>query len=387
MKKNRCQYSKRPVGLLVKAMAALLAVAALLLLLNLHTLKSSYASLSDKTLQLQEENQKLQGEVGQFQEQNQELEEELTNLSAEKLSPLTVKGTQLCNEQGEPVLLRGISSHGIAWYPEYANYRSLKTMKDYGANVFRVAMYVEQNGGYLEEPELSKKLTYSAIENSLAAGLYTIVDWHVLRDENPNRHVDKAVEVFEEIAMRYKDEPGVIYEICNEPNGDTTYEDIKTYAEQVIPVIRKHAPNAVILVGTPNFCTSLSEATAEPLDYPNIMYTYHYYAGISDCKFAISEISESLEKGVPVFISEWGMDGHEATQQHIEETKTFLDFLNQEQIGWVNWALNNKDEGYSFIRPDVNKLHGWEEDELTDTGRFVLSYMSRAGEGGAAGNP
>ena len=89
-------------------------------------------------------------------------------------------------------MLRGVSSHGIAWYPEYTNYSALKTLKDYGANVFRIAMYVEQNDGYLEEPELNKKLLFSAIENSLAADLYTIVDWHVLRDENPNRNIEES---------------------------------------------------------------------------------------------------------------------------------------------------------------------------------------------------
>ena len=163
-------------------------------------------------------------------------------------------------------MLRGVSSQQVsASYPEYTNYSALKTLKDYGANTFRIAMYVEQNDGYLEEPELNKKLLFSAIENSLAADLYTIVDWHVLRDENPNRNIEEAMDVLEEVARRYGDNPGIIYEICNEPNGDTTYEDIVCYVEQVIPIIRKHAPNSLILVGTPNFCTSLSEAIEDPI--------------------------------------------------------------------------------------------------------------------------
>lgn len=91
-------------------------------------------------------------------------------------------------------------------------------------------MYVDQSNGYLEQPELNKKLLFSAIENSLEADLYTIVDWHVLRDENPNRNIDKAISTFEEIGQRYGNNPGIIYEICNEPNGDTTYEDIANYA-------------------------------------------------------------------------------------------------------------------------------------------------------------
>lgn len=372
MRENYQVYRKRKSSFFKTVVTILLVIIVLLLSLKAYKTNVAYVAVSEEKVNLQQEIQ-IQNE------KIQTLEDEIIKLSAaSEFDRLSVKGAQLCDEQGNPVLLRGISSHGIAWYPEYANYRSLKTLKDYGANVFRIAMYVEQNDGYLEEPELNKKLMYSAIENSLAAGLYTIVDWHVLRDENPNHHVDEAILVFEEIAMRYGDHPGIIYEICNEPNGDTTYEDIKNYANQVIPVIQKYAPNAVILVGTPQFCTELSDVVEDPIDASNIMYTYHYYAGISDCKYAMEEISSALEQEMPVFVSEWGMDSHKVTKEQLEETKTFLDFLERKQIGWVNWSLSNKDEGYSFIKHTVNKLYGWEEQELTDTGLFVLQYLSKA---------
>lgn len=371
MRKNYQPYRKSEFSIFAAIRWLLLVIVLLVLLQKLYNTNAAYAIVFEKNLELEKE-------IKAQKRENQDLQEEIVKLSTETaLIRLSVKGTQLFNQQGNPIVLRGISSHGIAWYPEYTNYRSLKTWKDYGANVFRVAMYVEQNDGYLEEPELNKKLMYSAIENSLAAGLYTIVDWHVLRDEDPNRHIDEALALFEEIAAHYGDEPGIIYEICNEPNGKATYEDIKIYANQVIPVIRKYAPNAVILVGTPKFCTTLSEAIEDPIDYPNIMYTYHYYAGISDCKFAMKEISEALEQGLPVFVSEWGLDSYEVTEEHLTETKNFLDFLEQKQISWVNWSLCNKDEGYSLIGPNINRLYGWEQFELTDTGRFVLQYLSK----------
>ena len=393
MKENYQQHRNRKYILFHKTTTAILAVAVLLLTLKLYNVNGAnvYSSeemhrLQGQNDEIQERNQEIQEQNREMQEQNQEMleqthkmQEEIDALSTETaFSRLTVKGTLLYDELNNPVVLRGMSSHGIAWYPEYTNYQALRTLKDYGANVFRIAMYVDQNDGYLEEPELNKKLMYTAIENSQAAGLYTIVDWHVLRDENPNKNIEQALLVFEEIAKRYGDAPGILYEICNEPNGDTDYAEIKKYADQVIPVIRKYAPHAVILVGTPKFCTSLTGAIEDPIEYPNIMYTYHYYAGISDCQFAMEEISRGLEQGLPVFISEWGLDGYEVTEEHREETKSFLDFLEQKQISWVNWSFSNKDEGYSMIAPDSDKLYGWTQEELTDTGRFVLSYLSRA---------
>lgn len=327
------------------------------------------------------QNRDLMAEQAGLQEQNQRLEAEIQALTTKKggieeHGRLRVKGTRLYDQHGDPVALRGLSSHGIAWYPEYTNYQALETLKDYGASAFRIAMYVEQNDGYLEEPELNTKLLYSAIENSLAADLYTIVDWHVLRDEDPNHYLEEAVSELEKVAERYGNHPGILYEICNEPNGDTTYEDIAAYAARVIPAIRSHAPDALILVGTPDFCTSLSGAIEDPLPYENLLYTYHYYAGVSDCAFAVKEIGRGIRSGLPVFVSEWGLDSRGAEEEHWEETRVFLDFLEGNQIGWISWSLSNKDEGYSMIRPDCTKLHGWTQDELTDTGRFVLQYLS-----------
>lgn len=360
-------YKKHVIKVLSTIVVAVLCVALLLLVVMLQKQKEVNKTLSQDQYALQKQNDELQQEIEDLKKKKGGIEEH---------GQLSVKGTQLVNQNGNDIMLRGISSHGLAWYPEYTNYAALQTMKDYGANVFRIAMYVDQNDGYLEEPELNKKLLFSAIENSLAADLYTIVDWHVLRDEDPNRNIDKAMDVLEEVAERYGDHPGIIYEICNEPNGDTTYEDIVRYAKRVIPLIRKHAPNSIILVGTPKYCSSLSGAINDPLEYQNIMYTYHYYAGLSDCEYAMEEIERGYEAGLAIFVSEWGLDGEDDEEQLLDETCDFLDDLESKKIGWINWSLSNKDEGYSLVKPDENKLQGWKKEDLTKSGRLLLKYLS-----------
>ena len=93
-------------------------------------------------------------------------------------------------------------------------------------------------GGYVQNPDLSWKLMQAAIENTLAADMYALVDWHMLGEQNPLNNVEKAKEFFSEVSALYGKKDGIIYEICNEPNGDTTWEDIVEYANQIIPVIR-----------------------------------------------------------------------------------------------------------------------------------------------------
>jgi len=295
---------------------------------------------------------------------------------------LAVEGTSLVDRHGQPVQLRGVSSHGITWYPRYGEGPALATVRQAGANVFRIAMYTDGPGSYQDQPEQSLAATTAAADRALAADLYAIIDWHTFGEKDPNVHLDQAVDFFDRVSAAYRDQPGVIYEICNEPNGGTTWDDITRYANQIIPVIRANSPDTVILVGTPSYSTGLAEAAAGPLDFPNIMYVYHFYADLSSGEYA-GDISRALAKGVPVFVSEWGIgNDHSPDQKTVEhlldESRTFLDFLDTKSISWVSWSLSNKNEGSSLLRPDSESPNGWADKELTPYGQFVFARL-RAG--------
>lgn len=294
----------------------------------------------------------------------------------EKNGQLLVKGTNLVNEKGEIIRLKGMSSHGLMWYPEYINTRSLNTLSEYGANVVRLAMYTDQNKGYIYNKKESMKNLLQGIENALGADMYAIVDWHTLKDNNPNMHIEEAREFFDEISTRYKNEPGVIYEIFNEPNGETSWKDIKKYANTIIPIIRKNSPNAIILVGTPNYCVDINSAINDPLEYENIMYTYHLYTGTSDGGYKYL-LNDALKNNIPVFISEWGFSPEKNSGEiDLKKGIEFLAFLKKNNISWINWSLSNKDESHSFIRHDIDKLSRWDDDELTSVGKFVKDAFS-----------
>lgn len=284
---------------------------------------------------------------------------------------LRVEGTQLTDEHGEPVQLRGMSSHGLTWYPQYTNAGAMKTIAEYGGNAVRLAMYADR----YDEPGAADAL-YMALENALAMDLYVIVDWHVLEDGDPNLFADTAAEFFTQIAGRYADEPAVLYEICNEPNGDTDWEDVALYAQRIIPLIREKAPDAVILVGTPTFCTDLSGPIRDPLPYENILYTYHQYTNSMD-ESNFEVLDRAREAGLAVFVSEWGISNNgSADSADFERAGRFLDYLDAQKISWVNWSLCNKDERSAALRPTSDKLSKWSEDDLSASGAFVFSRLS-----------
>ena len=113
-------------------------------------------------------------------------------------------------------------------------------------------MYTAENGGYCSggDKEQLKQLVKDGVSYATDLGMYVIVDWHILSDGDPNQNKDEAILSLKEMAETFTNNDNVLYEICNEPNGGTSWESIKAYAEEVMPVIREKRPDAVILVGT-----------------------------------------------------------------------------------------------------------------------------------------
>ncbi len=299
---------------------------------------------------------------------------------------LAVKNGKLVSEQGVVVSLRGLSSHGLNWYPEYTNASAMATLKKYGANVFRIAMYTDQSGGYAYEPEQNKKHMYMAIENVLSQDLYAIVDWHVMRDENPLVHIELAKQFFKEVSAHYAGHEGIIYEICNEPNGNTTWEDICKYAQEIIPIIRENSPEAIILVGTPNYSSDLSAPMEAPLEYENIMYSYHKYINILKADmYDAGLLGKAMQVGFPVFVSEWGLaygdlesengECYNGEELHMEQAYEFVRYMGEHDLSWCGWSLSNKSEPRSMIRSECNKLSGWTQEDMTLGGWFMAQAL------------
>ena len=130
---------------------------------------------------------------------------------------------------------------------------------------------------------------------------------------------------FDQLSAHYAGEPGILYEICNEPNGDVTWEQISAYAKEVIPVIRKNAPDAVILVGTPNCCSHLEGPLSDPLPFENIMYSYHRYWIFPWTRLDGWPLQEIHGTGPADFVTEWGVSAGEQAYFEDEEESALAD--------------------------------------------------------------
>ena len=293
---------------------------------------------------------------------------------------LHVENGKLTDDSGNTVQLYGMSTHGIAWFPQYINYDSFRTLRDdWNTNCIRLAMYTAEYGGYCAggDKEQLKQLVKDGVSYATELGMYVIVDWHILSDCDPNQNKDEAIAFFREMTEAFADNDNVLYEICNEPNGGTSWDSIKSYAEEVIPVIRAQKPDAVILVGTPTWSQEIDKAAASPLDDSNVMYTLHFYAGTHKDDLR-SRLETCVQNGLPVFVSEFGMcDASGNGANDFDSTTKWLDLLNKYQISFCCWNLANKDESSSVFKAASTTLSDWTDEDFNESGRWIRDYFRK----------
>lgn len=303
---------------------------------------------------------------------------------------LSVKGADLVDAKGRKFQLRGVSTHGINWdvgYP-YVNKAAFQTLRDdWGANAVRLAMYTSEYNGYCSGGNqlALRKQIYKGVKCATELGMYVIIDWHILNDGNPMTQLAQAKSFFAMMAKNFRKQNNIIYEICNEPNG-CSWTSIKSYAAQVIKVIRKYDKNGIIVVGTPTWSQLGSDGTHNEVadspirGYKNIMYSLHFYANEwSHNKYLPAKLAYARKKGIAVMVTEYGMSaasgGGGISTANMKKWFARLDKYN---ISYFCWSLSNKNESCSLLSYKTRKTSKWKTSELSAAGRYIRSaYRAR----------
>lgn len=294
---------------------------------------------------------------------------------------LSLKNGQLVDKSGKGYQLRGMSTHGLTWFPEFVNESAFKTLRDdWNTNVVRLAMYVDEWGNgqcYMGNKSGSLELLEKGVDICIKLDMYVIIDWHVLNPGDPSKYTNEAKSFFETVSKRYAKYPNVIYEICNEPNGGASWSsNIKPYAEKIIPVIRKNAPNSVIIVGTPTWSQEIDKPLSDPLSYKNVMYAFHFYAATH--AGLRSNVENCVAQGLPVFVSEFGTcDASGGGANDFNETQKWLSYFDKQGISYCNWSICNKDETCSVLRPGTSANGNWSESDLTENGKWIRNWLRK----------
>ena len=293
----------------------------------------------------------------------------------------------MVDQNGVPTQLRGASTHGMHWFPQYVNQNAFQTLRDdWGINMVRLVCYPRDVGsvGYLTGGDSTKQQLDTLIQNSVdyatKLGMYALVDWHV-HAYNPNEYLKEAKIFFTKYATMYKDHDNVLYEICNEPTGTNWYsgngKDLYTYCSEVIKTIRDIDPDAIIICGTNTWSQDVDQVAAKPmkaLGYENIMYTFHFYSATHK-ENLMEKVRLATKDGTPIFVTEFGICSADGNGSYdTENADRWIALLDELNISFACWSYSNCNEKSAYFKSSCSNAGGdWTADDLTTTGKWLIN--------------
>jgi hypothetical protein len=261
------------------------------------------------------------------------------------------------------------------------------------ANTVRISLHP---GHWRADRGVALRALADDIFAARAAGLFVIIDWHVIGF--PGHHTARpepswglpedaydpdltlAADFWTEMARGFGRDPGVIFELWNEPVIDpklwvSTGEHwplLKNTWLPLISAIRRHS-DAVILVSGGRWAHDLKGAARDPIEDDRVAYAWHAYPPEDRGRSGRWHDSlDGIHRMRPVIVTEWGFcracpDYIRGTPQNFGVPFTqLLEALNLHSTAWC-WSAG---AAPAMLEADWTAA--------TEYGRFVRSYLETA---------
>lgn len=305
----------------------------------------------------------------------------------------STSGTQILNRQGEPVIIRGFGLGGWLlpegymfnithpagegaseiyaqiedllgpaeteqWIKEfrdnYVTEEDIIAMKEWGADHIRVPFHY--NIFYDIDREEFKEEGFNRMNELLVwckrNRMDVILDMHAApgaQSDGPIADSDGearfwtesetywpiTIEIWEEIARRYKDETIIIgYDLLNEPVTPGGYDnlDLARFYSRLVDAVRDIDSNHILFIEG-NYWATTFDYLFPPFD-DNMVYAFHKYWNSTDQGTIQYLINISNEHDVPLWLGESG----ENSNPWFNET---VNLVESNGIGW-NWWTHKK---------------------------------------------
>ena len=274
----------------------------------------------------------------------------VTASARDELPRLRVQGNTLENPAGKPVTLRGVSLCSVSWNNPQQLLGGLIQEKD-GWHVNVVRLPVQPTDWEREGPEnFLKNWLDPAVRQCRAGGVYCIIDWHDIAGWEDPETIRKLESFWRVVAPRYAHDPFIMYEIFNEPTEPkgldrNNWLSFRAQAQKWVDMIRRKAPDTILLVGSPHWSQMPSFAAQDPLSGSNLIYVLHLYHGWS--KETWDELFGNTAPKIPLFVSEWGWSSLQRNRlepfygtlsSYAQPLRGYLDA--HPRISWTAWSYD-----------------------------------------------
>lgn len=266
------------------------------------------------------------------------------------LPRLRTEGNRLETPDGSPVTLRGASLCSLDWHEPLTLFKNLTDKKTgWNVNVVRLPVQPAEWEQLGPKNYLENRLD-PAVAECRKSGVYCVIDWHEIADWDNEETARKLEAFWLIVAPRYAQEPFILYEIFNEPKEPSSRDRgnwlaFRARAQGWIDMVRKDAPETVLLVGSPHWSQMPAFAVEDPFRGDNLVYVAHIYGGWPVETW--DELFGNAAWTVPLFISEWGWSSltrnrgapfYGTLNGYGEPLRAYLDA--RPQISWTAWSYD-----------------------------------------------
>lgn len=268
------------------------------------------------------------------------------------LPRLKASGNHLEDEAGKSVTLRGVSLCSLDWHKPLDLIKQVTDgPQSWPVNVIRLPVQAKEWRASKPADYLKHKLD-PAVEICSKSNVYCIIDWHEIGPWDTDKTAKELEQFWNIVAIRYSRNPNILYEVFNEPTspGSRNAENWaawKKKMDQWIAMIRKDAPDTLILAGSPHWSQMPSFAVENPLEDNNVAYVMHLYPNWKQKQWPF--LFGNASANIPIFLTEWGWSSDEKAKASKDVTygtlktfgKPFKDYLSDKpNISWTAWSYD-----------------------------------------------
>lgn len=277
-----------------------------------------------------------------------------------------VQGNRLVDESGDFVQLRGVNRSGTEWaciqgegiFDGPVDDASISAMTGWGINAVRIPLNEDcWLGSVGVDPHFSgdgyREAVVDYADRLNAAGMVVILDLHwtrtdgdLARGQQPMPHAGQAPRFWESVAGTFRDRPGVMFEVFNEPHGVTWgcwRDGCEGYAgmQELVNTIRSAgAVQPIILTGLDWGADLRGWGSHRPHDPAGALVAGAHLYDFKVCNTppCIEMELGRLASAVPVVITEFG-----DTDCDGDFSRRLMAWADSRHVSYLAWAWNTWD--------------------------------------------
>jgi len=255
-----------------------------------------------------------------------------TDMTKPVLSRLSTQGNRIVDETGAVRILRGVNRSGFE-YDRKGNGISEKEIaficREWKAQIIRLPF---NQAWILSDPDYNRDFD-RAVGWVTRNGAYAMLDlqWQDETVKIPKIPDAESVRMWKILAGRYRDNPGVLFDIHNEAH-DTTWAAWRARAAEIIEGIRSVHPGSLIFVCGLDWAYDLRDWGREPLPYDHIVYSTHPYPFKGE-PWAWDKYFGAFSDSLVLYAGEFG-----GGEKDLEWGRKLMEYFDEKQMGWAAWS-------------------------------------------------